>query len=154
MTTIRAIDPGSEKSAWVELNGERVLAHGIYPNQEMLIWLRHSPPTETVIEWMTPRGMPTSAQEFETVWWIGRFTEAIGEDHLVRLPRVKVKTHICGNPRANDSNIIAALIDRYGGVGGRLFAVGVKARPGPLYGVSRDVWQALALGLTYQEAVR
>lgn len=28
-------------------------------------------------------------------------------------------------------------------------AIGSKAAPGPLYGISRDVWSALAVAVTY-----
>jgi hypothetical protein len=28
-------------------------------------------------------------------------------------------------------------------------AVGRKANPGPLYGISRDVWSAIAIAVTY-----
>ena len=44
-----------------------------------------------------------------------------------------------------------ALIDRYGGDGGKRAAVGLKATPGPLYGVKKDVWSALALVVMYAE---
>lgn len=156
MTLIRAIDPGSDETAWVlyDPDDDRVLAHAIEPNETVLQGLGggvHG--TDVVIEWMTPRGMPTSAQEFETLWWIGRFTErAMRAGATVhRLPRGKVKDHVCGNRRANDSNIRAALIDRYGGTGGKAEAVGVKARPGPLYGIAADEWAALGVAVTYAD---
>jgi len=43
------------------------------------------------------------------------------------------------------------LIDRYGGVGGKRAAIGLKASPGPLHGVSKDVWAALAVAVTYAD---
>jgi len=55
-----------------------------------------------------------------------------------------VKLHLCGSARAKDTNIRQALIDRYGGSA----AIGKKAAPGPLYGVSKDVWSALAVAVT------
>jgi hypothetical protein len=39
----------------------------------------------------------------------------------------------------------AGQYDRFGGSA----AVGRKAAPGPLYGISRDVWSALAIAVTY-----
>ena len=39
-----------------------------------------------------------------------------------------------------------ALIDRFGG---KDAAIGRKAAPGPLYGISRDMWSALAIAVTY-----
>ncbi|HET6477318.1 MAG TPA: hypothetical protein VFH93_14740 [Thermoleophilia bacterium] len=44
-----------------------------------------------------------------------------------------------------DANIRQALLDRFGGPA----AVGRKAAPGPLYGIARDVWSALAIAVTY-----
>ncbi len=61
------------------------------------------------------------------------------------LPRRAVKLALCGDSRAKDANIRQALIDRFGGSA----AVGRKAAPGPLYGISRDVWSALAIAVTY-----
>ena len=61
------------------------------------------------------------------------------------LPRRAVKLALCGDSRARDANIRQALIDRFGGSA----AVGRKAAPGPLYGISRDVWSALAIAVTY-----
>ena len=46
--------------------------------------------------------------------------------------------------RAKDSNIRQALIDRFG-------VVGTKKNPGWFYGVSKDVWAAIAVGVTYHD---
>jgi hypothetical protein len=56
---------------------------------------------------------------------------------------------LCGSSRANDATIRQALLDRYGP--GREKAVGTKANPGPLYGIKADLWQALALAVTYSD---
>lgn len=125
-------------------------------NEELLrtlyMGIALDPPDVVVIEWSAPRGMPASAQFLESVWWSGRFVEAAsreGGPPVKRVERTKVKLHLCGQLKAKDSNIIAALIDRYGGTGGKAAAVGLKATPGPLYGVHDDVWQALAVAVTY-----
>jgi hypothetical protein len=60
-----------------------------------------------------------------------------------------VKMHLCGNTRAKDGNIRQALLDRFGP--GKAIACGTKKQPGPLYGVSKDVWQALALAVTWSD---
>jgi hypothetical protein len=62
------------------------------------------------------------------------------------LQRRAVKLALCGDSRAKDANIRQALIDRFGG---KDAAIGRKAAPGPLYGISRDVWSALAIAVTY-----
>lgn len=153
MASILAVDAGSVRSAWLKLDRatEEVLGFGIDANEDLRdrlatgdVWA-----DEIVFEWMTPRGLPTSAQEFETLYWIGRLSEA-ARGVVVRLARDKVKFHLTGRrSKVGDPQVAAALIDRYGGIGGRAAAVGVKAKPGPLYGVTRDVWAALAVAVTY-----
>ena len=61
--------------------------------------------------------------------------------------RKDVKLHLCGSPRAKDSNIRQALIDRFGP--GKEKAIGLKKTPGPLYGVKSHVWAALAVAVTH-----
>jgi hypothetical protein len=159
-----AIDPGSELSAFVTLDlGEtlelrNVTDHGKLPNREILheLWRlpygRFRGHHRLVLEWMQPRGMPTSAQEFETALWTGRFLEAaIGQIPVDRITRHRVKIAVTGQGRANDANIRAAIIDRYGGAGGSRAAIGLKASPGPLYGIKADVWAALALALAWAD---
>jgi hypothetical protein len=157
--TLLAIDPGSSRSAWVavdELDVELpIVGHGIDPNDHLLEELYRTGIFygAATIEWMSPRGMPTSAQEFETLYWVGRFSEALlSRDVPVdRITRLKIKVHVCGSARANDTNIRAALIDRYGGSGGKAQAIGLKANPGPLYGLGADEWAALALAVTWAD---
>ncbi len=153
---VLAIDPGSEQSAWIAYDAGtgRPRAFAKQPNEVLLAQLRAgvSPDAEVVvIEWTAPRGMPASAQLFETLWWAGQFAEAAHSVRVERLLRSDVKRHLCGTTAAKDSNVIAALVDRFGSAGGRRAAVGVKSAPGPLYGVHADVWQALALAVTWQD---
>ena len=49
--------------------------------------------------------------------------------------------------RAKDANVRAALIDRFGP--SKRKAIGLKATPGPLYGVHSHMWSALAVAVTY-----
>lgn len=161
MTRILAIDPGSEQSAWVLYDASlaRPIRFAKVPNADVVGWLRWELPDDAelhpdvlVIEWMTPRGMPTSAQEFETLWWAGRFAEAARPIPVERLARDDVKYQLCGRrAKVNDVNVRAALIDRFGGVGGKHAAVGRKASPGPLFGISADVWQALGVAVAWDE---
>ena len=157
MTLILAIDPGSELSAWVvyDVASGVLRSHAKEPNEQLLTRLREAGHQEhvdrVVIEWTAPRGMPASAQLFETLWWAGRFAEAARPLSVDRIPRLEVKQHICGRTNATDTNIRHALIDRYGGVGGKAVAIGLKASPGPLYGVSKDVWAALAVACTWAD---
>ena len=67
-----------------------------------------------VVEMMQARGMPFSNDEMRTLVWLGRFIEAWGGEWR-EVFRKDVKMHLCGQVKANDSNIRAALIDRFGG---------------------------------------
>jgi len=157
-----AIDPGSTASGWVLFDPETSLPvmSGKTDNEELITLLRDHTgwlwqPTElydhVVIEWSQPRGMLGSAQWFETLWWAGRFTEAARPLPVDRLDRDVIKRHLCGRTNVNDTQIRAALIDRYGGIGGKAKAVGRKNTPGPLYGIKTDAWAALAVAVTFIE---
>lgn len=153
MNQIIAIDPGPTQSAWVVLNDGKPEHFAKVDNDHLLGFLRNLSPTigAVVIEKVESFGMAVGAEVFETVFWSGRFAEAAarGSAHpgIYRLGRKAVKLHLCGSMRAKDPNIRQALIDRYGGPA----AIGRKANPGPLYGVSGDVWSALAVAVTYAD---
>ena len=65
-----------------------------------------------------------------------------------RIPRRAVKLHLCRTSTAKDTNIRQAIIDLYGGP---ITAIGNKKNPGPLYGIHKDMWAALALALTWRD---
>lgn len=152
---VMAIDPGPARSAWVTLNTETggIRNHGLSDNAMLLGLLRvevapaTGPIESVVIEKVEGFGMPVGAEVFETVFWSGRFAEAARPIRVDRIGRKAVKIHLCGSMRAKDPNIRQALIDRYGGSA----AIGRKATPGPLYGVSGDVWSALAVAVTWAD---
>lgn len=146
MKLVMAIDPGYERSAWLTYDGTRPHAFGLEDNEKVLWILRRRPEVSSVlIEKIESFGMAVGREVFDTVWWAGRFAEAVEPIPVVQVPRRSVKLAICGDTRAKDANIRAALIDRFGG---RDTAVGRRAAPGPLYGISADVWSALAIAVT------
>jgi hypothetical protein len=155
MMRVLAIDPGPVESAWVlydpatktpvswaKESNDRVRARVA---QDFLI--------KTVeIEMIASYGMAVGAEVFETCVWIGRFMETWRcrrAKEAGRVFRKDVKLHLCGSPRAKDSNIRQAIIDRFGG---KEKAIGKKATPGPLYGMKADCWAALAVAITATEA--
>jgi hypothetical protein len=152
---ILAIDPGTEQSAWLVLDGH-VRRFGIDPNAELLARLRGGMigPDVVVIEQFEGYGMTVGREVFETIHWSGRFTEAAEHApratpdrppaEVVGLTRRKVKIAICHDTKAKDPNIRAALIERFGGPD-------VIRKGGALYGVAKDVWSALAIGVTYAD---
>jgi hypothetical protein len=147
-----ALDPGTSRSAWIALDGRtlRPLGFGIEGNEALVERLRAGREAFdlVVIEKVESFGMAVGEEVFETVFWSGRFAEAVDPVPVRRLGRRAVKLAICGDPRAKDPNIRQALIDRYGG---KDRAIGTKSSPGPLHAIARDVWAALALGLTWLE---
>ena len=145
---ILAIDPGPVHSAYVLLKPDLSLQEfGKLPNDEILSvisgTLFYIKPTPAVaIEMCACYGMAVGKEVFETCVWIGRFTQMAGNVEYIY--RKDEKMNLCGSMRAKDSNIRQALIDRFG-------VVGTKARKGWFYGVSKDVWAAVAVGVTYHD---
>ena len=103
---------------------------------------------QPVIEMVASYGMPVGREVFETVRWIGRFHEAFGGAEYVY--RKDVKIHLCQSMRAKDANVRQAILDLFPPAGGgKVPQVGTKLQPGPLYGVRKDIWSALAVALTF-----
>lgn len=150
MATVIAIDPGTEQSASVVLVDGVPTDFGIFCNADLLRVLRSGAGQRVVIEQVASYGMPVGKEVFETVYWSGRFAEAVESRGGVvdRVTRNEVKMHLCHRTKGvNDSVIIQAMYDRFGP--GRSKAVGTKKNPGPCYGIRADIWQALALGCVW-----
>lgn len=154
MKSIFAIDPGPTESGWVSyLPAEnRVLESGILRNQEMIWKLEDLHPCHRVIEMIACYGMPVGKEVFETCVWIGRFTQASDRfgGKMERVTRLSCKLNLCHSPRAKDSNVRQAILDRFEPLGGgKTPQVGTKSKPGPLYGVKSHAWAALAVAITF-----
>ena len=142
---ILAIDPGTVQSAYVYWDsGQKVITDkGILLNQDMVKYLTSyykpgSNMDDVVIEMIASYGMPVGKEVFNTCVWIGRFYQAsLYPVHLIY--RKEVKMFLCGNMRAKDANIRQALIDMLG--------------KDVTKGVSKDVWSALAVAVTYVSSV-
>tara|TARA_R100000008_G_scaffold67928_1_gene45065 strand:+ start:8947 stop:9426 length:480 start_codon:yes stop_codon:yes gene_type:complete len=150
MTVVLAVDPGNSKSGWViyDAVADSIVSAGIDSNEDLLVRIRQNTGgcDQLVLEMIASYGMPVGREVFETCVWIGRFWEAFpGQRDLIY--RKDVKLCVCGSPRAKDSNIRQALIDRFGP--GRELAIGKKNSPGPLYGFKRDMWAALGVAVTW-----
>ena len=159
--TILAIDPGTVQSAWLLFADGRPVDFGIWPNAALLDALRSGAPTASgdgqffepdvaVIEQVASYGMPVGAEVFETVRWSGRFEEALHPTPVVQLTRKTIVLHLCNSPRATDSNVRRALMDKFGGDA----SIGLKRSPGPLYGFHTDLWAALAVAVAYAEGAK
>lgn len=154
MPTILCVDPGPVSSGVVVYDGKSVLE--AYPNMdnedfiESLCFEDYST-NRIVIEWISSYGMPVGRDIFDTCLWIGRFIERFGRPYDL-VYRKDVKLTLCNNMRAKDANIRQAILDRFPATGGgKTPQIGTKNKPGPLYGISKHAWSALALGLTWFE---
>lgn len=147
---ILAIDPGNQQSAYALLDADlRPVKFAKKPNDEVMkdcITILEENTTVVVIEMIASYGMAVGKEVFETCVWIGRFIERLAPDTYKLIYRREEKENLCGSMRAKDSNIRQALIDRFG-------VVGTKKNPGWFYGVSKDVWAAIAVGVTYHDKV-
>jgi hypothetical protein len=150
-TTLLAIDPGPEQSAYVWLIDGEPGQSGIVPNSEMLTVITDYWTPTVAIEGIACYGMPVGKETFDTCIWIGRFIEAHGGRHTL-VYRPEVKQHLCRSARAKDANVRQALIDRFGP--GKDKAIGKKAAPGPLYGIKSHCWSALAVAVTWWDTKR
>lgn len=152
---IFSIDPGNVYSAYAILNEDlRPIEFGKLKNEELSevikdhYDLKHND-MPFVIEMIGHygTGMPAGKTVFDTCVWIGRFTElyhsCTGKEPIYIMRREE-KLNLCGNMKAKDGNIRQALIDRFG-------VVGTKKNPGWFYGVSKDVWAAIAVGVSYHD---
>lgn len=139
---ILAIDPGDKESAYVLWDGRSILDKGKVQNGQLLNLVQHTVVDHCVIEMIACYGMPVGSEVFTTCLWIGRYMQAFGPERCSLLKRLEEKLHLCHNSRANDSNIRQALIDRFGG------PQTIK-NGGPLHGVTKDIWAALAVAITW-----
>jgi len=153
---ILAIDPGTSESAYVVIGTNpriKLLEYGTISNNDILELISHFTLTlregelhcQLLIEDIESFGMPVGWDVFQTVRWTGRFDREWW--HLVKrgaryIKRSKIKTALCGTTRAKDPNIRQALIDMWG-------PVGTKKSPGLIYGISKHLWSALAVGTVY-----
>lgn len=152
---IFAIDPGTEESGFALLDYDlRPVSFGKKMNCDIIETMQKSLAehdwnlwdVDCVIEMVASYGMPVGREVFETCVWIGRFSEAIETLHgsVNRIYRKDEKMTLCGSPKANDATIRQALIDRFG-------PVGTKNAPGWFYGVHKDAWAAIAVGVTFHD---
>jgi hypothetical protein len=149
---ILAIDPGCSDSAFVVWDGLAICEHGIRSNETLLHFLpvwRHQG-MQCVIEQIRGYGVPAGNETFDTCWWTGRFFECFcdndgrsnGAHYVHMLPRKTIVAYFCGHARGRDSDVRAALIERFGGPSS-------TKKGGLLYGITSHTWAALAAGVCW-----
>lgn len=160
---IIAIDPGNIESGYVITGDDlSVWDKGKVENEYLLsIVLRNcidkatedKEPIHVAIEMIASYGMSVGQSVFETCLWIGRFIQEVcirtGEEPTL-IYRKDEKMNLCGTMKAKDSNIVQALIDRFAPNTPNK-GKGTKKAPGWFYGFKKDIWQAYAVGVTYND---
>lgn len=152
---ILAIDPGTTESgvAIIEMPEFRLGMFGKLPNEKVFDAVRIYQFDEVAIEKVACYGMPVGKDVFETCIWIGRFIEQLQGHKISFVFRKEEKLHLCGSLQAKDANIKQALVNRYAKHDFRS-GKGTKKEPDTFYGVAKDVWQAIAVGVTHYEKER
>ena len=147
---ILAIDPGTTKSAFVifETRTNKIHHFGIEDNAAVASTVKGSDCDVMVVEMIKSYGNAIGDSVLMTCVWIGRFWECFNNGATELIPRKTIVTELCMNPRAKDSNVRQALIDRWGG---KEKAIGNAKKPGPLHKISKDVWSALAVAVAWSE---
>lgn len=148
-----ALDPGSRQSAYALIDDDYTpQSFGKVDNSDLALRLPDLLARATCfsVEQIGHygSGMAAGKDVFDTCRWIGRF-EQIAEQSGVSaelILRPTVKTHLCGTPRAKDSNVIQALIDRFAPDTPNR-GKGSMSNPGWFHGFRADIWQSYALAV-------
>ncbi len=151
---ILAVDPGNVESGYAVISLPEFSLHefGKVPNEDLLMrmpFLCHNVDA-VAVEMVACYGMPVGKDVFDTCVWIGRFCQVIGAEWVNYIYRKDEKLCLCMDSRAKDSNIRQALINRYARHDFKN-GKGRKDNPDVFYGVAKDVWSAIAVGVTYYE---
>lgn len=158
---ILAIDPGSEKSAWVILDDGQIECCRIDLNEDMVCDASHEIYDSDIdhlaieytkaytLQFKGKNGSFFPQQVLDTARWVGRFEQAFGGP-FTEIDRRQVKQALSVPPNGSDAHVKAALYDRFGD-GTRKSVVGTKKNPGPCYGMKADLWQALAVAVTFAD---
>lgn len=139
---VLAIDPGNVESAFCKLKGKIIYETQKIPNELMLGVLENTQYDHVAIEMIASYGMAVGASVFDTCVFIGRIIQC-SKTTPTLIARIQVKSHICHSGKAKDANIRQALIDLFG-------PPGKKSAPGPTFGISADMWSALAIAETFR----
>lgn len=153
---ILAIDVGTTESGCAIMQFEKddidLIIFGKMANENLMQIVKHQDYDQLVYEQFQSFGMAVGESTIESILWNGRFIQAAIDRHIPveRVYRKEEKLCLCNSLKAKDSNIRQALIDRYAKTdkkNGR----GTKKAPDVFYGVSKDVWSAIAVGVTWKE---
>lgn len=99
---ISGLDPGTEETGWALYCPGEGISSGIEKNANMLTMIQRwevVDPVRLAIEMFSSFGVPVGREVFETVWWIGRFTQAWHTPDAVRLVYRETSSCTCAEAR-------------------------------------------------------
>lgn len=153
-----ALDPGSEKSGFVylDLDTLEIFKFGKVPNSDIRLEV-----DLLEFDYFVTEGIQSYSSKFAntviaTTLFIGAILERVSLNAPCAKRRVfspkTIRSIVAKTSQASDSMIREAVLD--------IFAkhlsipkenlIGTKKEPGPLHGVTKDVWQALGLALAFK----
>lgn len=155
--TLLTIDAGTTESGYTimkepEGNTMELSYFGKVDNNKIMSIIKEGNYDILVYEQFQCFGMAVGESTIEAIIWNGRFIQAaldLGKP-VRKVFRKDEKLCLCKSLRAKDANIRQALIDRYAKTD-RKNGKGTKKEPDVFYGVSKDVWSAIAVGVTWAE---
>jgi len=130
-----------------QTKSRKLESFGILENQALIDTFDYVVADVLVIEQIKSYGMPMDDNILDTIFWSGRMAQA-WSFRCERIGRKTIAAELCGSAKASDSNVRQALINLFGG---KTEAIGSKINPGPLYGVAKDVWSALAVAVAWDQ---
>lgn len=156
MSHILAIDPGNIESACVILEKDTYRPVYFFKKENSLFrdeipkLLTDYPVSKVIIEKIESYGMAVGRSVFDTCVWIGRYVELfmLHKKPVFFMYRKDIKLNLCGQVRAKDTNIRVALIDRFAEFDLKN-GKGTKKDPDFFYGFAKDMWAAMAVGVTF-----
>lgn len=171
MALIYGIDPGPERSGFVAINhvsdGEsfpQVLeADGEIHNGLVRTRIREADPSVTVCcEVMSAIRATVDQNTFETCYAIGEFRNETKSRHMgiwIPIEARSVKRGIIGTVTGSSSLVMRELVKMFAfgetdPAKAKRAAVGTVKHPGPLFGVSKHAWMALACVMVYLKSRR
>lgn len=147
---ILAIDPGTTQFAFALFANRKFLSGAKVPNSAFFAGFQPAIVPDIVLIQAKSYGMLVGESVFEAIRYCGRFEQFILDTYpnayIHYMPIQQVNLALCDDPFANDTTIKQRVLDL---AGGKDKAIGCKNFPGIYYGVKKDIWQAIALGLTY-----
>ena len=146
---VLGLDPGTSESGYVIWNSDKyIVSKGKVFNESLLKKIYDKPEffDIVVIEIVKSYGMPVGQETFETCFWIGRFQEALlrMNKEVIFVGRKECIIWHNKSNKGNDATLKRVLKDKYGDKG-------TIKKPGVLFGVSKDIWSAVALATWYCE---